>query len=446
MSKDKVVDSLGRIDDDMIQGVEALRQKKKRPAWTRWGAMVACLCLIVASTFVIPRITDPNPSGVPIPNPDGTIQRGDEPDVYPDHPILRPGDEGYVSPGTEPTENPRTPWTIHYNEVSSMIAANRVFIKGSFTEPLNDAELAALMPSADFTCSGYARFDDKGNLLDIEMQTETTLPESPVNIGLTDYFFGVDYVLSGAEVVSVCNGLDYRAYQYQSGNKVELSAYAIINDIYFAFAMSVPQDDLEQAKEEFYRVLECFAYYEEGKPDLSVVVPEEIPELTEVIFSTLSEAQAEPDFGQYMPSELPVGFGDAAIRRFKFQNADYLSALWSKGLDDLSWVVDHYSEEDAHRLTSVDDKKNYDLSLYPIPRADSVPDELREIVDNPIFEAEELTLEAVYCRAYRVDDAGDTDGWRMRFSVKYGDVIVSISTKGVDPEWVYQQLVSLIPE
>ena len=446
MSKDRVIDSLGRIDDDMIQGVEALRKKKKRPAWTKWGAMAACFCLIVASAFVIPRITDPNPSGVPIPNPDGTIQRGDEPDVYPDHPILRPGDEGYISPGAEPTEIPRAPWTIHFNEVSSMIAANRVFIKGSFTEPLNDTELAALMPSAELTCSGYARFDDKGNLLDIEMQTETTLPESPIAIGLTDYFFGFDYVLSGAEVVSVCNGLDYRAYQYRSGNKVELSAYAIINDIYFAFAMSVPQDDLEQAKEEFYRVLECFAYYEAGKPDLSVIVPEEIPKLTERMFNTLAEAQAEPDFGQYMPSELPAGFSDAIIRRFEFQNSNYLSGMWSKGLDDLSWVVDYYTEDDAHRLTSVDDKKNYDLSLYPIPRADSVPDELREIVDDPIFEAEELTLEAVYCRAYKVDDAGDTDGWRMRFSVKYGDVIVSVSSKGVDPEWVYQQLVNLISE
>ena len=446
MSKDRVVDSLGRIDDDMIQGVEALRRKKKRPAWTKWGAMVACLCLIVASTFVIPRITDHSPSGVPNPNPDGTIQRGDEPDVYPDHPVLRPGDEGYVSPGTEPTEIPRTPWTIHYNEVSSMIAANRVFIKGSFTEPLNDAELSALMPSVDLTCSGYARFDDKGNLLDIEMQTETNLPESPVNVGLTDYFFGFDYVLSGTEVVSVCNGLDYRVYQYQFGDKVELSAYAIINDIYFAFAMNVPQDDLEQAKEEFQRVLECFAYYEEGKPDLSVIAPEEIPELTEQMFDTLVEAQAEPDFGRYMPSELPAGFSDAIIRRFQFQNSNYLSGMWSRGLDDLSWVVDYYSEEDAHRLTSVDDKENYDLSLYPIPRADSVPDELREIVNDPIFEAEELTLEAVYCRAYKVNDAGDTDGWRMKFSVKYGDVIVSVSTKGVEPEWLYQHLVNLISE
>ena len=94
----------------------------------------------------------------------------------------------------------------------------------------------------------------------------------------------------------------------------------------------------------------------------------------------------------------------------------------------------------------MEDKKNYDLSRYPIPRADSVPDELREIVNDPIFEAEELTLEAVYCRAYKVSDAGDTDGWRMRFSVRFGDVIVSVSAKGVEPEWIYQQLFHLRSE
>ena len=106
-------------------------------------------------------------------------------------------------------------------------------------------------------------------------------------------------------------------------------------------------------------------------------------------------------------------------------------------------MVSPYAEADAHRLTSVEDKENYDLALYPIPRADSVPDELREIVDNPIFDAEELTLEAVYRRAYKVHDAGDTDGWRMEFSVKYGDVVVTVRAKGVTPEWVYQQLMLL---
>ena len=429
MSKDRVIDSLGRIDEDMIQGVEALRQKKKHPAWKKWGAMAACFCLLVAAMVAAPNLfpetTPTPPDNNDFPVHDSSVQT---------NPNQSEGQH---------TETVRTPWTLHFNDVSSMIAANRPYYKGTFTEDLTDVELAALLPSKDLTCSGYAMFDNYGNLLEAVIQAATILPESPVTIALADYYFGFDYVLSGGETVSVCNGLEYRAYQYESGNTVELSAYTIINDIYFAFAMNVPQDDLEQAKEEFQRVLECFAYYEAGKPDLSIIVPEEIPELTEQTFDTLVEARAESDFGRYLPSEIPAGFGDASIYRFKFQDSNFLTAMWSRGMDDLSWVITPYTEEDAHRITSVDDKKNYDLSLYPIPRADSVPDELREIVNDPIFEAEELTLEAVYCRAYKVNDAGDTDGWRMKFSVKYGDVIVSVSTKGIEPEWLYQQLMTL---
>ena len=421
----KMVEAMNYIDDDLVSGAITSTRKKSN-GWLKWSAMAACFCLLVTTAAVAPDLfagTTPLPPD----NNDFPVQ------LTP----IQPDD-------SEHTDPPREPWTIHFNEVSSMLVANRAYIKGVFTETLNNAELAALMPSADLACSGYARFDDKGYLLDVVMQVSTPLPESSVTIGLADYYFGFDYVLSGEEVVSVCNGVDYRVYQYQSGNSVTLSAYTIINDIYFDFVMDVPQDNLEQAKEEFHRVLECFAYYEKGKPDLSVIVPEEIPELMEQMFTTLSEAQAEPDFGRYLPSELPTGFTESTIRRFQFQNSNYLSGQWSKGLDDLTWVISPFTEEYSHRLTRVEDKKNYDLSLYPIPRAESVPDELREIVDNPIFEAEQLTLETVYSRAYKVNDAGDTDGWRMRFSVRYGDVIVAISSKGVEPEWVYQQLMNLL--
>ena len=433
MSKDRVVDSLGRIDDDMIQSVDVLRQKRKRPEWKKWGAMAACFCLLVAAMIAVPNLfpgtTPTPPDNNDFPVHDSSVQTNPN-----------------QSEGHQNTEDLRTPWTLHFNDVSSMLSANRPYYKGTFTEDLTDVELAALLPSVDLSCSGYAMFDNYGNLLEVVMQASTVLPESPVTIALADYYFGFDYVLSGGELVSVCNELEYRAYQYESGNTVELSAYTIINDIYFAFSMNVPQTDLEQAKEEFQRVLEYFAYYEVCRPNLSVIVPEEIPELTEQVFNTLAEAQAEPDFGRYLPSELPAGFDDATIYRFRFQDSNFLTAIWSRGMDDLSWVITPYTEEDAHRLTGVDDKKNYDLSLYPIPRADSVPDELREIVNDPIFKAGELTLEAVNCRAYKVDDAGDTNGWRMKFSVKYGDVIISVSTKGVEPEWLYQQLVNLVSE
>ena len=122
---------------------------------------------------------------------------------------------------------------------------------------------------------------------------------------------------------------------------------------------------------------------------------------------------------------------------------DYLSGLWTKGMDQLSWRVWYVTEEDQARMTSVADKENYDLSLYPIPRAESVPEELFQVVNDPIFDIEELTLEAVLCRAYRVEDVGDGGGVRMMFSVRYGDRIISVSTKGVEPQWLYEQLKSL---
>ena len=436
MSKDSVIDSLGRIDDDMIQDVEALRKKKKHPAWMKWGAMAACFCLLIAALAVAPNLY-PGITPVPPDNNDFPIHDNS----------VQTNPNQFDSP--QNTEDPRTPWTIHFNEATSVLSASRAYIQGYFTEGLNDADLEALEPGMRFgymTYSGYAGFDQDGNLLDVIMTVTTSMPDNPVTVSITDYSFGPGYVLPGEEVVSVCEKVEYKVYQYEFGNTVTLAADAIINDLYFHFSMDTTRGNLEQAKADFQCVLECFAYYEEGKPDLSAIVPEEIPELTEVIFNTLSEAQAESDFGQYLPSELPDGFGDAIIRRFKFKDSNYLSGMWSRGMDDLTWVVEPYSKDDAHRLTSVDDKENYDLSLYPIPRADSVPDDLRDIVNDPIFEAEELTLETVYCRAYKVNDAGDTDGWRMKFSVKYGDVIISVSTKGIEPDWVYQQLKSLIAE
>ncbi|NLD50762.1 MAG: hypothetical protein GX660_26780, partial [Clostridiaceae bacterium] len=83
---------------------------------------------------------------------------------------------------------------------------------------------------------------------------------------------------------------------------------------------------------------------------------------------------------------------------------------------------------------------NYDLSLYPIPRADSVPDELREIVNNPVFLIDELTLDTVRARTYEISDSGDEPGARMRFGVLYGDILVELSIKGATPEAMFEIL------
>ncbi|KPU46069.1 hypothetical protein OXPF_05520 [Oxobacter pfennigii] len=154
----------------------------------------------------------------------------------------------------------------------------------------------------------------------------------------------------------------------------------------------------------------------------------------------LTEAYEDPDFGKYLPEDLPSGFAFESTVRSINQERNSLSALWTKGMSEVHWRISTLGEDDKVRITSVADTRNYDLSFYPIPRADSVPDELREIVTDPIFSSEELTLEAVQARADEVSDAGDISDPRMRFGVLYGNILVEINVKGATSEAVFKML------
>lgn len=432
MSKDRVVDSLGKIDDDMIQSVEALRQKKKRPAWMKWGAMAACFCLLIAAVAVAPNLF-PGTTPVPPNNNDFPIQT-----------------DPNQSEGSEHTEGPWNPWQANFNTVTGVLDAARRYIPGYFTEELSADEIEALEPGMRIEYmqySGFAGFDGDGNLIDVCLNVTTSIPNNDVSILISEDGITRDYVMDMVEpVISVCEKVEYKVYQWDNGNgQVTLAADAIINGYSYAFTMQTSTQNVKQAKEDFTRVLECFAYYAEGKPDLSAVVADEIPEWFDKSLSH-QEALNDSDFGTFMLREVPSGFVAESIRRYKDQTADYLSGLWTSGYDELWWKVYTLGEADKDRLTSIEDTENYDLSLYPIPRASSVPEDLREIVDNPVFSADELTMDAVWARAYTTGEAGDSDGWRMAFSVRYGDTIVEVRTKGVDPEWVYHQLKNLITE
>lgn len=157
---------------------------------------------------------------------------------------------------------------------------------------------------------------------------------------------------------------------------------------------------------------------------------------------TLPQAQAMAPQGAYLP-DTPQGFQLESA--YYDPTEDCLTLLWTRpgAYDELRWSISPYGASHVPRLTAVADLENYDLSRYPIPRADSVPEALREVVDHPIFPGEELSQEAVQRRAYTLEDAGDSQGPRMSFGVRYGDMVVELTAKGVDPGWVYGQLATL---
>lgn len=58
--KNRIIDSIGKIDDDMIESVDALRHcqksSKKKNTYIKWCTVAACLCIAAASAFILPKI------------------------------------------------------------------------------------------------------------------------------------------------------------------------------------------------------------------------------------------------------------------------------------------------------------------------------------------------------------------------------------------------------
>lgn len=182
---------------------------------------------------------------------------------------------------------------------------------------------------------------------------------------------------------------------------------------------------------------------DEGKvynPDTRLY--EEIPMLEQ--YASLEEAKADEEFGKFMPDFIPDGFWAESIKHYKDETYNYLSGLWSFRYDDIRWKISYADEYAESRRTSADDIVNYDLSLYPIPRADSVPEELREIVDNPVFLAEEVDIDVIYRRTTYMIDAGEGEGYRINFSIKVGALVIEIRTDGITPETLYDMIKNII--
>lgn len=452
MSEEKLLDAFGQIEEAFIEEADlninrkTVLRKKSNRNWMKWATYAACAVLIlgVGTPLVKDMYLGNVKKGVEKAEPENaagapeTIQDNREQDTF-------GGVEDGLAEGKEETGDSKNYWTAYFNEATEYLDSARVYIPGYFTEKLSEKEIDAIKPDMRYEWmqyTGQSGFDGNGTLVDVNLWVTTTIPDENIVITISKNGSGRCFVLDADAVKSVCNGVEYTVSQWNNGEQVILAADAMINDHSYSFTLTTTDKKIDQAKEDFAQVLECFAHYAEGKPDFSAITAEVIPEWFDKKL-TYQEALTEADYGAYMLPEMPKGFTTESIHRFKNQDFDYLSGLWTKGYNELSWAIYTISEADESRITEVDETENYDLTLYPIPRASSVPDELREIVDNPIFYAEDLTMEAVWSRAYKTEDSGDSSGWRMKFSVKYDETVVEIRSKGVDPEWIYRQLRAL---
>lgn len=159
---------------------------------------------------------------------------------------------------------------------------------------------------------------------------------------------------------------------------------------------------------------------------------------------TYAEALADPDFGGCVPRELVEGF---AVRE-AHRGADSLfisfeQAVGNADYRELVLSASRAEPGDGERTVDVEAVESYDVHLYEIPWADSVPEEYMETFDHPLFRAEDLSPQVLARRVYDHRELGD-EHVAADFSVLCkGGVTIRVMARNIDALALFDLLQSL---
>lgn len=387
-----------------------------------YTAVFACLCVAFLGVLTIQKFMQHNV--VPTPGNNQSVLETDTATPAPD--ISRK-------------------YTLYFNKADGQ-AADKSLIPGHFWQELTADEIKAVFPTIKNTrnIKATANFQSDENgiaLYNIDAHAisdsglKTHIQLAPYELVL-DYSFDSEAKSSDVLETTVTAGYYETAPNSKGLKNIICFAAFKLSDIAYYVELSGTEANKKVIENEISEIIGLLI--EGGAADIGILNPI-APELRDIRLS-LDEARTDKDFGSYLPMKIPAGFVFQDAQRFINQEQNRLSANWAKGMGYINWRVSFLDDNDKTRITSVADTKNYDLSLYPIPRADSVPDELREIVNNPVFLIDELSLDTVRARTYEISDSGDEPGARMRFGVLYGDILVELSIKGATPEAMFEIL------
>lgn len=423
MNKKELYHEIGLIEDEFIVEAQRMNKPSTINKAIKWSCVAACFTvatigMIVLTQLQAKRSPDPILSQLERTNPPATPK----------------------SEGDKDTSIIDDKYSIVFNLAENQHTdTGNLYMKGHFWQELTKEEIASILPGIreDYQVSAIANYQGDAKLYNIEA-TVKTITGSKGYLQLAPDQTVLDHGFATSPIISDVMGVSVTAGYYSGIDNEEVVYFGSFQLGEIDYYVEVSGGETEKL---FLERL-IGQIISGGKADVTVLDPV-IPELREENLS-LGEAYSDTDFGKYLPKRLPIGFVFDSSIRFINQESNYLGAIWAKGQNDIWWRVSNLGEQEKNRITSVEDTHNYDMSRYPIPQAESVPEELREIVENPIFRIEELTLDVVKARAYQSKDAGDTSSYRMRFGVLYGSVLVEVTAKGVEPEDMFPMLVQLM--
>lgn len=174
----------------------------------------------------------------------------------------------------------------------------------------------------------------------------------------------------------------------------------------------------------------------------------DIPDWRADTFSSLEEARQETAFAPYLPASAPAGYGEFK-GKLSYQEGvrNTLFLRWSRGYSDVTVRVS-LPEGGAPEEEPVDvsTPAAYDVRLYSIPWCDSVPEEYRNSVSSPTFRAQDMTREIIAARSLSYQDAGDIDGPRINFTIRYSDgTEAEYTSKGLREDALWAMISPTLP-
>lgn len=449
--------------------------KKSARPWMKYGALAACAALIIgvgAWKLAPAPATTPNP-------PQSSGQFAADYNPLPGEKDMVESDDLFVvsSPaGGGKLAFPMIP-DINYQDITDQSQlssdASRAYLPGSFMTNLKKEDIQTIFwgpegkPQADhpkteqgdlpwmlfwdgYTLQGRALYDGQGQLMELWLWGEQDRASFELELcpGALPFTCCID--ANRGDVISEFNGVSVagwsQVYDRDGDGQDDYicgSEFMTKNDIGVRFVNrnSLMRAEYEQdgsmdlgGAQAFNALFVRQALTDGGLYLDHLAENENIPAWREESFSTLAQARQEADFAPYLPTAEPKGYNEF-YGRLSYQegHSNSLFVRWSRGYDNVEVCIyrDGYY---SYNLVSPDQPETYDLSLYPIPWCDSVPEKYRDTVDRPAFKAEDMSLAIVEARGRE----RDTGGMTYSFDVLHPDgTVVSYRCDGLTAAQVW---------
>jgi len=380
---------------------------------TRYAGLAACAAvLLVGAWLLLPGLWD---------------SRGEIGEVPSDPVALAPTPQLYA---------------LTFNTAENMMSAGRDR-RLDFWHELTGVQFAAVFSTLDESLSARALYLSDGTLIEVAA-FGTIGTEHHLQIRLAEGMVVQTVLIVPDEEprLSYVHGVPVTVFMSGTADSMYFQAEFMLGNIAYHISLI---DSVEAGQALLTELVNKVIIG--GAADLSDFADPVIPELRNEQL-TLNEARLDPDFGAFLPAGIPSQFVFESAIRFINQDTNSLFMLWNANMNTIRWEVSKPTDFHLDHIVLAGEREKFDMSLYSIPLFDSIPEELWQYVQNPVFRADELTLDIVRARVYSATRGrdGTPDLRIMNFSVLYDDVVVSVSAGGVTPEQVWEMLEGLAGE